>query len=142
MKLFGYEMDEIDEINEIEDEQISDGLNKINIEPIDKISILFSPSYYSNIYEKLNYLNNKNTFKIITNSNVTQKELFEFFNNNILEMPKGKFKDKKYTNYSIVFYTDEKNIVNKRIESNVIILADEYEKSHEISEKYNKIPGY
>ena len=32
--------------------------------------------------------------------------------------------------------------MNKRIKSNVINLADEYEKSHEIFEKYNKVPGY
>ena len=158
MKLYGYEIDEEENFSDKMNNSINT-INTINIDSNDesnKISVLFINSIYSNnIYKNIQYLNNKNTFKIITNENVDKNELVEFFNNTILEIPKEKFKENniffetkyekdygEFSNYSIVFYTDKKDIVKKTIKSNVINLADEYEKSHEINEKYNKVPEY
>ena len=132
--------------------------NEIIIEENDKISVLFIPETLSNVYKDIKSFNKRKIFKIIANSNITQEELEDFFKKNILKLPNKKFKIEnfvsnetgnkndlkiqKINNYSIFFYNDKIDIVNERIQSNIINLSDEYKKTHEISKKYNKIPGY
>ena len=107
MKLFGYELEKDEEVN------------RININTNNKISILFIPKkYFDNIYYNYDKLNSKNTFKIITDSDITRKELEEFFINEIVFLHGEKMKEnifdenigksKDFNNYSILCYLDEK----------------------------------
>ena len=153
MKLHGYEL---------LDEEPKENKIIINCKNFDeKISILLIPDKYSNdIYKDMNKLNNSNSFKIIANSDITKKELKEFFCNEILGIQNKKFYDKsinifskienetkneesmKYNNYTFFCYNDFSHIIKESMKSNVIYLSDKYRESHELSDNYNKIPGY
>ena len=67
--------DSIDDDDDDEEDNYSDEMNNTIIDQNDKsnkISILFIDSHYSNnIYKNIEYLNNKNTFKIITNERIS-----------------------------------------------------------------------
>ena len=99
------------------------------------------------------YLDIKNIFKIIANNRVKENDLIKFFGSEIVELSKNelnniKFKNefenlnKIYCNYSIVFYTDKTDIIYKQINLNIFNLTDEYEESHRITNKYNKLQNY
>ena len=47
-----------------------------------------------------------------------------------------------FTNYTIISYYDNKNIIRKEIKTNTFFLINEYENLHNKYEKYNKIPNY
>ena len=155
LKLFGHKLNDEEIITKEKNE-----INKIIDISNNKISILFIPDYYSyDINKYIDNLNNSNTFKIIANSDVTQEELENFFIDDILDISNEKLKKndlvsfkelydknmikaKKYNNNSIIFYIVKDKNLYKTIKYNTISLADEYKKIHEITEKYNRVPGY
>ena len=138
MKLYGYEID--------------------NINSIEKISILLIPFNLSEVLNNdINKYDYKNCFKIITNKNVNEKYLFNYFIEEILEI-NYKTEDKlinfqiinedeeesvnNFTNYTIISYFDNKNIIQNEMKSNTLFLINEYEHLYSKYEKYNKIPNY
>ena len=156
MKLFGYYMDDYFYFTkEIKKNKIYYTYNK-NIKFDERISILFIPKSYYNpndikkfIIENIQYLNKKNSFKIISNSYVNEEALHDFFIFEVLGLSKHeKSQVKLTTNYKIddnfiVFYEDKNKIINQKVKQNLFNLMDEYKEIHKTEEKqYNKLPNY
>jgi hypothetical protein len=127
------------------------------------ISILISPFNLINnteIYDNKSF-DYTNSFKIITNSNKTLQEIKHFFFKEILEMNDyeinknknniifGKVNsiwetvgnDNEMSNYSILYYNDDKEIIKNKSKTNNIFLIKEYKKKFQRN-KYSKIPYY
>ena len=120
----------------------------------DTISILIVPFDIrkSEIWDNKSF-DYRNSFKIIVNNATSKEEIINYFLNKVLEMDDSDiiqsenfitFKldpEDEISNYSILSYIDNNEIISEKNKINTLYLIKQYEKKY-MKKKYHKIPYY